>query len=173
MFQQERQQALGKFFMSYHDCFSVTSHRAWWRDHSIKLVLSDYGYMPEYCWIPLLVRQRQRGRPLFRAIHAVPTATRRPTNIVIREGSTSLAFALSRVKKVVKEPLPPSSSLHFRRPKKEPVVKKEPTSMSEVKKKLWWEEELELHTILARHPMTPWARRASACWWQGPSTRCS
>jgi hypothetical protein len=83
-------------------------------------------------------------RSLFSAVHAVPTATHGQTNVVIREGGACSAFASSCVKKIVKEPLPPSNSLHFRRPKKEPVVKKEPTSTSEVKKKLWWEE-LELH----------------------------
>jgi hypothetical protein len=78
-------------------------------------------------------------RSLFSAVHAVPTATHGQTNVVIREGGACSAFASSCVKKIVKEPLPPSNSLHFRRPKKEPVVKKEPTSTSEVKKKLWWE----------------------------------
>jgi hypothetical protein len=79
-----------------------------------------------------------------------PSLTLWQTGVVIREGDAGAYCASPFVKKEVKEePQPPSSFLHFRHPKKEPVVKKEhlnrASSMPLMKKeKLWWEEELEL-----------------------------
>jgi hypothetical protein len=31
-----------------HTCYNIASRRAWWRGRNIKVVLHEYGYMPEY-----------------------------------------------------------------------------------------------------------------------------